>query len=200
MASSIILDPVAAALTAVRDHFTASIPGLRVVRGIQELGIDQTGAAPEMSMVELTRDWEELTPTEVDKATTAPGVALATWKVAQLRIQAQIDFWTPYRVAQDLFGPLIEAAFYNRLPQQGGLFLDSFHYHGRPLVISRVGAGINQRDSQDVAQGSWRRTWTLEILTDLVVQTSLPIASEILIDLSTQLGPDTVTEPDLSIT
>ena len=195
MATLVTLDPVASALASIRAHFVAEIPTAVIKRGIQELGIDETGDAVEISLVELSRDWEELPPTLVD---TLSGV-LRLYKVAQLRVSAQLDLWAPYRVSQDIFGPLVEKAFYNRLPWKGGLELPSAHYYDRPLTISKAGAGINQRDPDSVAQGSWQKTYTLEILTDLVVEVEVPFANLITFELSTQLGPDTVTEPDLLV-
>lgn len=199
MASIVTLDPVASALETILTHFKTQIPALVVKRGIQELGNDQLGSGPEISLVEISREWEELSPTVVNEVPLNAIISTVTWKVAQLRIVAQMDAFMSYRVAHDVIGPALDSAFYNRLPWKGGLELLSNWYHDRPLTISKAGAGINQRDPGEVAQGSWERRWELEILTDLVVVGQSPTIQEIAIALSTQLGPDTVTDPDLLI-
>jgi len=195
MPTSVTLDPVASALATIRAHFAAEIPALTWRRGIQELGIDQEGSAPEGSLIAIARDWEELPPTKVASL----GANLYLFKVAQLRITAQLDLWAPYRIGLDLFGPFIDEVWHNRLPWKGGLELPSAHYFDRPLTASKSGAGIDDRDPDAVARGSWQKTYTLEILTDLVVKATVPTATLITFELSTQLGPDTAQEPDFLV-
>ncbi len=195
MATSVTLDPLASALATIRAHFGTEIPALVWKRGIQELGISQSGSGIEGSLIALTRDWEELAPVKVETV----GGTTHLFKVAQLRIMAQLDLWAPYRVGLDLLGPQLDEVWHNRLPWKGGLELASAHYYDRPLTISKSGGGVDARDPDDVAQGSWHKTYTLEILSDLVVKATVPIASLITFELSTQLGPDTFTEPDFLI-
>lgn len=198
MATAITLDPIAAALTAFRDHVRTEIPTATAVRGIQELGNSQSGNSPEYSIEMIDREIEYLIPTPVDIGSQGAQVDVQ-WKVASLRFTAQLDFWVPYRILQDILGPVTEALFHNNLPHHSGLHLTSSHYYDRPLTIT-AGVGVDVRDSQAVIEGSWERRWELEFLTDLVVVSKLPKASEVIISLSTQLGPDTVVEPDLSVT
>lgn len=199
MATVITLDPIASALESFRDHIEATAPGGTLARrGIQELGNAQAGDVSEYSLEMISREIEHLIPTAVDIGSQGAQVDVQ-WKVAQLRLRIQMDLWAPYRILQDIFGPSTEGLFYNRLPHQGGLHLVSTHYFDRPLTIT-AGAGVDIRDSQAVAEGSWQRRWDVEILTDLVVVSKLPKMSEILISLSTQLGPDIVAEPDRSVT
>ena len=199
MAASITLPPIESALETFRLHVVAQLPGSTVRRGIQELGEDQLGDAAEFSIVPISREVEYIVPTEVDRVDAAP-TATVTWKVAQLRFTAQLDFWVPYRVLSDLAsGPIIENLFYNRIPHQGGLTLMSNWYFDRPITVT-AGAGIPIVDATAVQEGSWQKRWEVEFLTDLVVVAPIPIAAEIQIALSTQLGPDTVAEPDRIIT
>ena len=197
MPSSITLDPVASALESIRAHFVAGLPGTDCVRGPQEFPEDYAGDVQILSLIEISREWEELPPVEVETVAASPSSSTVTYKVAQIRLRAQLDIWAPYRFHQDLFGPVVGALFHNRVPWQSGLFLASTHYHDRPLSVSQLGGAITQRDPEDVAEGIWRRTWDLEILTDLVLKlTNQPTLVDVRMLLSTELGPDILTEPD----
>lgn len=207
MATSIPYDPVASALEAVRAHIKAHIPGAVSVRGPEEFPESYSGGVV-FSVVELSRGWAAMmTPAEVDRTDLGPTAARVVWRVAQLEIAAQVTLWADYRFIQDILAGAVESGgavgtsmWHNRLPWKVGLELASEEYHGRPLTIE-AGGGIAQRDPDDVVEGMWRRTWDLDILTDLVATSlSIPVAEEIVLLLSTELGSDIVTEPDFEVT
>lgn len=199
MATVIVLDPVASAMESFLLHVRNTFPGtVNTARGIRELGNFQKGDEIQQSIEMIAREIEYISPTSVDIGTQGAQVDVQ-WKVAQLRFTAQFDLWTPSRVFQDISGPDVEDLFYNRLPHQGGLHILSNWYHDRPIIVT-AGAGVDVRDSNAVVEGSWQKRWELSFLTDLIVISKLPKATEIRISLSTELGPDIVAEPDLIIT
>lgn len=204
MATSLPYDPVASALEAVSAHILTLLPTAISIRGPEEFPGDYAGGLV-FSIVELSREWEEVTPTEVSRLTIAQTNS-TLYKVAQLRLRAQVKMWTDYRFIQDVIGGAVESGgltlesmWHNRLPWKGGLELVSEWYHQRPLTIT-AGAGISEQDPDNVGDGMWRRIWDLDILTDLVARDlNSPIAETIIFELSTELGPDTVTEPDFPV-
>lgn len=206
MATLLPYDPVPAALEAVAAHIKSRFPDAVSIRGPEEFPEDYDGGVV-FSIVELSLEREDLmAPSLVDQNNTTDISADPLYKMAQLTIRAQVTMWTDYRFTQAAQGGVVEGGgalqkslWHNRLPRKGGLDLTSDLYHDRPLTIT-AGGGVAEQDPDEVADGMWRRVWDLVILTDLVArQIGAPRAAEIIIELSTELGPDTVQEPDLTI-
>ena len=190
------LDPVGSALDSIAAHFQGLLPGLEYIRGPQEFPVTAQVAPGVVSLVAIDRQWEEMPTTEV-----GPGRLSGTtlYKVAQLTIRGQMDLWLPYRVTASVIAAFQEQQFHNRLPQKAGLELESIGYWSRPLTVHKVGGSIDQRSPDDAIEGLNRRTWDLEILTDLVVPAAVPEAVSVSLLLTTELGPDTVVEPDYTV-
>ncbi len=199
MATAITLDPTESAIEALRSYFLTVIPSITTVRGPQEFPDPWDRSAPVLSLVAVAPPESTfLMGAFVVQRTTVGGSGdTVLWKVANTTIRIQMDLWTPYRFGGDIVGALVQNALHNSLPWRMGILLTSTTYHDRPLTVTATGTGFAERDADEVAEGVFHKQWDLSAVTDIVVQASdQPVIAEIRIRLTTELGSDSLTEPD----
>lgn len=169
------VDPIDAALDAIAAHIGAQSGIATARRGWPEHATDlDLSQGP---VVTVTHAGDQRTQV-------APGLIGSSkpflWRTAELRITAQLDLWTAYRAQRDDAARIVEAALNDGLPWRTGLHLTSTAYHGRPLTVAS-GDGRSMDEEKAATEGEWRRTWMLEVLTDLVAETATPAQDEITI-------------------
>jgi len=105
----VAIDPIAAACDAIAAHLT-TISGLTAQRGWPEHGVEASIAsgAGLLAVAPGPAKYERCSPRAVDTAVSAPNV-LVTYRIAWLRIEAQLDLWAPYRATRDDLVALVEA-------------------------------------------------------------------------------------------
>lgn len=167
------IDPIAAACDAIVAHLT-TITGLTARRGWPEHGVeaDITSGAGLLAVTPGPAQYERCSPRSVDTTVAAPNVTV-TYRIAWLRIEAQLDLWAPYRAVRDDLVALVEAKAANSLPNHSDLRLTSTGYYSRPLTVE-----LDRMQSEDSSgnseRGTWRQTWRAVITTDMVAQATHP--------------------------
>lgn len=184
------IDPVDSALDAVATYF-AGIAGVAAARrGWPEHPTDlDLSAGPAVTVTRIGDRRTEVSPGLVSAS--PPWL----WRVAELRITAQLDLWAAYRAQRDVAGVVVEDALHNDLPFRHGLYLFTADYHGRPLTIT-ASDGRSIDEAKGVVEGEWRRMWMLEVVTDLVQATDTPSQSTVTL----RTTADDETEPDFDVT
>lgn len=189
------IDPVASAADAVVAYLRTALGTnvSRVLRGWPEHGQTlKLGDGPVVAVTAASENRTPVPPRAVDQEDSGSGL-LVTYKVATMRILAQVDLWSQYRAQRDDVAALIEAAAHNRVPRQVGLYLTQADYYGRPLDCE-LGRGRTQDDPRAVSKGTWRRLWDLTIDTDIVVQTTSPKLLQVDIQAALTEGALTISE------
>lgn len=188
------IDPVAAAQDAIAAYFADAIEGMTCRRGWPEANVSLDLASG--PLLTVTPGPVERTPTqpiEVDREDSDDGALLVTYRVAWVRIRAQLDLWAAHRSKRDDMAALVEAALDNDMPRAPGLTLTSSSYHGRRLHA--VARALTPQDSADGApRGEWRQTWELTIDTDIVARATLPATATIEFETTTDLGGTEITD------
>lgn len=195
------IDPVSAALDAVVAHIAdGAIAGLTIRRGWPEANVD-VDIASDKHLAALTAvgraNVELCSPKQVDVSGTAP-LRTWTWRVGWVTIPLQLDLWCAYRATRDVVAPLVDARLHNKLPFRSGLYLTSTDYYGRGIACDIESFDV-PGTGDEAAAGDWRRTWSLTLRTDLVVQSTMPELTEAVLQASTDLLGVIVTEPDRTI-
>ena len=202
--------PMDAVADAVAAYFDAEVPGLKVIRGWPErnedldlFGTDDAGGdyRAVLSVVASPRyDTERVNPVEVQRTANAgTGEYDLLYRVALITGRIQLDLWAPYRSARDEFAALILEKSTNQVPQSSDLrvvasgFYDRDGYYDRPAKID-LEAVATEDNGGDIEVGQWRRTWSGEVSTDLVVPKSHPKILDITHTLETTLGGVSVTD------
>lgn len=196
------IDPIDAALDAAVAYFASAVPTLAdVVKGFPEHNdaID-LGAGAVLSVAQIgTPEAAYCSPGIVD---TIDGQPLThQYRVAWFTMFFQLDLWAPYKAQREIEGVLVDAALNNNLPYTSGLRLLSTGYYGRPLDIRPINGRLQDEGNDDAVRGEWRRTWDLEVRSDLIVDgVTTPRQDTITQVLTTALGTQDVIEPEYDIT
>lgn len=139
--------------------------------------------------VTLTSSEEELcSPADVD----VDG-STVTYRVGYLTSRVQLDLWCAYRVQREDAGLLVQQAMHNRLPHTTGLWIDSANYFDRPLSIDITGTKTFDEGTDPAAVGEWRCSWDLEVLTDLVLDATVPQQTDIQVQATVDDVAETIT-------
>lgn len=99
-------------------------------------------------------------------------------RTGYLKITAQLDLWAPYRHQLDVAARAVQEALDAGAPWQAGADVVSEGYHDRPVHIERDSGRYLDLD-RAAAEGEWRRSWTLILTTDTVLDTGLPTQDEV---------------------
>lgn len=181
------IDPIAAACDAIAAHLT-TITGLTARRGWPEHGVEASIAsgAGLLAVTPGPVQYERCAPRSVDATVSAPNVTV-TYRIAWLRIEAQLDLWAPYRAVRDDLVAAVEAKAANSLPNHSDLRLTSTGYYSRPLTVE-----LDQMTPEDgganTERGVFRQTWRAVISTDLVAQATHPQLLRADLELTNTLG------------
>lgn len=176
------------AAAAVVTYFSGALSGVTVRQGWPETDQELDLGEPLLTVEPgpIDRNW--CPPTLMGKSGSR-----WVWRIAHVEIQVQIDLWTAYQAQRDDTAQLVEDALHNRLPIQAGLFLTSTGYHNRALELNTSGAQADE-DGDSALKGQWRYRWDATIKTDLVALTDTPEASQISIDLETEVATVTTSQ------
>jgi len=189
-----------AALSAETDANGEALVGIEVLRGWPEHALESDiGTKPELAVTAGNATIEPCAPDSVDNADQGDGTYVTQYRVGYLRVTVQLDLWCGYRVQRDAYGHQVEAALHNQVPFARGLWLQSTGYYSRPITAHVTDSRLED-DGQSSPRGQWRQTWTLDVLTDVVVEASHPILQQVDVDISTELAGVTVVEPTSSTT
>lgn len=204
-----VISPLDAIADALAFHFGDEIANLKTLRGWPEKGEDldldglENGESYE-AVLSVTAspqfDLARVAPVDVGQTLDQQtGLVEVLYRVAWLTGRIQLDLWAPHRSTRDDFAALINEKSANRLPYTSDLrllstgFFGRSGYYGRPSKIDLVSAATP--DSGDnVTIGEYRRTWTAEVSSDIVIPKSHPVLGSLGINLTTQLGPLSVTD------
>lgn len=170
------IGPIHAAMDAIAAYYDAKgITALSSFRGWPEYqkDLDLINISALSIIPGARAEIEQIQPTEVCRVDGTPPDVLITYRVAWLKIHAQMDLWCSHRSKRDDLSALVLDGFPNTLPQANHLELLSTGYHGRPLTVTMRELGPLD-DPDKVTRGEWRQTWDLDIETDLVVDSTHP--------------------------
>jgi hypothetical protein len=195
------IDPVAAALDALVQHFTERLgeQGLTARRGWPEPNVE-LDVDENRHVVSIAAAGERTTRLVSPRTVSTVGTSrlVVLWRIAELEFIAQIDLWCAYRSGRDRMVPLLEDAFHNRMPRQPGLFLSSDGYYSRPLTID-AGASRYQDAVDTASRGEWRTTWDVTIRTDKVFETTHPALTTVAIRAAIEAHGIEITEADVEV-
>lgn len=186
------IEPVDAALDAIAAHFQTALAShsLTALRGFPEANKDlDLQAGPVLTVTGGSGDEEACSPNEVDRTSTQ-----VLYRIGYLTVPVQLDLWCRSRALRDRVGIAVREAFHNRLPWTAGLYLTSSRYHNRPidLVLDKPRAVDDDGDSASARQ--WRATWMCTVTTDVVQLVTMPILTEAIVEVETDVGGTLVTD------
>lgn len=181
------IDPVASALDTIAAHYLSEVGDLsRALRGWPEHNQDlKLGDGPVLALTLAQESRTLVSPRQVDQ-----DGDLVTYKIGMLRMQVQMDLWANYRAVRDKTGALVLAASHNRVPYQPGLFLTQGSFYSRPLNCTLGDARYDDAPN-GVSKGIWRMRWDMEVVTDVVVQATVPQLQELNLELALTVGSQT---------
>lgn len=193
------IDPRASVLDALATYLGTELSGLTVRRGWPEDAVEvDLAAKPELAVTAGPSTVELCSPDSVSEAVDG-GTVTVGYRVGYLRMQVQLDLWATYRAQRDAQGALVEAALHNQVPFGAGLWLTQADHFGRPITATVTESRIED-DASGAPRGQWRQSWTLDVLTDVVVHADHPLLTQVDVDLTTVLEGVTVVEPTTSVT
>lgn len=199
--------PLDAVADSVAAYFAGAVTDLKAIRGwperSEDLDLDGAdgGAVKAVLSVFVSPNYEieRCVPTEVDRVLNAGKFDLL-YRVGFVTGRLQLDLWAGHRATRDTFANAITEVSANRLPQTSDLRLSSTGFFGRDGYHSRPSKTslrivTNQDQGSEVEVGQWRKTWTADVSTDIVLPSNGNNRIEsIRLDLTTCRGGILITE------
>lgn len=183
------IDPVDAAVDAVVAHLAAAFgSAATILRGWPEANVEQDlGAKPLVVVSAGPEDREACPPTAKSQSGTT--TLSVVYRIAYLRIPAQIDLVCAHRAVRDTASLTLRQALDNALPGKPGLYLSSTGYFNRPVTV-RAPRVLPDDDGDTASTGQWSRSWDIVIETDEVRTVTHPA----LVEVDVEIDDGTVTE------